>query len=178
MVREALSVRYCRTKKASPAGSTHRRRFLLGRSNRPWLGWRLVGHQSHMTGPRCNDLAQNQRQVDAGLHGWVDAVRTSAGRDLRVADGAGVERAGMALQRDVLNIVVVLDRGQDGVRAAVARFAVEPAMTHRVPIELARLLAILGGMAGLTAWLIDPGAAGGIGDGSRAAVAIDTGDAF
>ena len=77
----------------------------------------------------------------------------------RVADGAVAQRAGVALQGDVLDIVVGLDAGQDGVRAAVARLAVQAAVPHRVAVALAGVLGILGGVAGSAARLVDPRAA-------------------
>ena len=76
-----------------------------------------------------------------------------------MADRARVQRSRIALQRDELDLIVGLAAGRDGVRAVVARGAVEPAVLPGHSIE--RVVLIIGAAvvtAGIVAArLIEPG---------------------
>ena len=73
-----------------------------------------------------------------------------------MTNGTVVEGARVALQSDVLQIIVRLIGRQDGVRAAVAGFTVEAAVSHRIAIAFARILGKLSRVASGAAREIDP----------------------
>ena len=73
-----------------------------------------------------------------------------------MTNGTVVEGARVALQSDILQIIVRLIGRQDSMRAAVAGFTIETAVSHGVPVAFARILGKLCRMASGAPREIDP----------------------
>ena len=97
-----------------------------------------------------------------------------------MADGTGIDHAGVTLQSDRLDVVVGLDGGVNGVLAAVTGLAINPTVTGREAVQFARIFTVRGPMTVrvAAAGFGKPGLPGRIGHVAYIAVAILAGQPF